>query len=192
MNHFFQRFFGHLTTITKHKILVTKGCFQIGLYKQGLLHDLSKYTPVEFLAGVKYYQGFRSPINEEKEEKGYSQGWLHHKGRNKHHFEYWIDFGVDPKQGLIGVKMPRRYLAEMFIDRVSAGKIYQKERFNVSSPLDYYLHGKTYCLMHPDTAWMLEKLLRMYKEKGEAYTFRYVKKVFLKDPEKDYGMETSS
>jgi hypothetical protein len=107
------RIWGHFKTITKHKILVTRDCFRIGLYKQGLLHDLSKYSPVEFLAGVKYYQGYRSPINQEKEEKGYSLGWLHHKGRNKHHFEYWIDYGANPQNGLIGVKMPKRYLCEM-------------------------------------------------------------------------------
>lgn len=180
------RLIGHFTTITKHKLLVTKGCFQIGLYKQGLLHDLSKYSPIEFCSGVKYYQGFRSPINEEKEEKGYSPGWLHHKGRNKHHFEYWIDFSPVPGEGLIGVKMPKRYVAEMFIDRISAGKIYKKEAFDRSSPLQYFLNGKNQCLMHPDTADMLEKLLRMYKDKGEAYTFRYIKKVFLKDPDADY------
>ena len=180
------RLLGHFLTITKHKLLVGKGCFQIGLYKQGLLHDMSKYSPVEFWSGVKYYQGFRSPINQEKEEKGYSPGWLHHKGRNKHHFEYWIDFSPVPGEGLVGIKMPRRYLAEMFIDRISAGKIYKKEAFTQADPLDYFLNGKNNCLMHPDTSDMLEKLLRMYKEKGEVYTFRYIKKVFLKDPKADY------
>lgn len=180
------RFWGHLTTITRHKLLVTKGCFQIGLYKQGLLHDLSKYSPIEFLPGVKYYQGFRSPINEEKEKKGYSLGWLHHKGRNKHHFEYWIDFSPVPGEGMVGMKMPRRYVAEMFIDRVSAGKIYKKEAFTTSSPLEYFLSGKAQCIMHPDTEKALEKLLRMYQDKGEAYTFQYIKKVFLKDPDADY------
>ncbi|MDO4555065.1 MAG: DUF5662 family protein [Lachnospiraceae bacterium] len=180
------RLIGHFTTITQHKLLVMKGCFQIGLYKQGLLHDMSKYSPVEFLSGVKYYQGFRSPINEEKEQIGYSLGWLHHKGKNKHHFEYWTDLSPVPGEGMIGVKMPRRYLAEMFIDRVSAGKIYKKEEFTTGSPLEYFLNGKQHCVMHPDTSDMLEKLLRMYKVKGEAYTFRYIRKVFLKDPEADY------
>lgn len=87
------RFWGHLSTINHHKILVTKLCFRCHLYKQGILHDLSKYSPVEFWAGVTYYQGFRSPINREKEVKGYSLGWLHHKGRNRHHWEYWLDNG---------------------------------------------------------------------------------------------------
>ena len=82
------RFFGHLSTITRHKIKVTLLCFRCGLYAQGIKHDLSKYSYVEFWAGVRYYQGNRSPIDREKEVKGYSMGWLHHKGRNKHHWEY--------------------------------------------------------------------------------------------------------
>ena len=85
------RFWGHLKTITLHKLRVTRLCFKMGLIKQGLLHDLSKYSPVEFWAGVRYFQGNRSPIDAEKEAKGYSEGWLHHKGHNKHHWEYWID-----------------------------------------------------------------------------------------------------
>ena len=67
-------------------------CFRAGMYKQGLLHDLSKYAPVEFLVGCKYYQGDRSPNNAEREDTGISKSWLHHKGRNKHHFEYWVDY----------------------------------------------------------------------------------------------------
>ena len=69
---------GHFTTITRHKILVMKECFKIGLYKQGLTHDLSKYSPTEFLVGCKYYQGNRSPNNAEREETGVSKAWLHH------------------------------------------------------------------------------------------------------------------
>ena len=89
----------HFLTITKHKCEVMKNCFAVGLYRQGLLHDLSKYSWEEFATGVKYYQGNRSPNAAEKEEKGYSAAWLHHKGRNKHHFEYWIDFAPDKSSG---------------------------------------------------------------------------------------------
>ena len=90
----------HFKTITKHKLMVMHYCFRIGLYKQGLLHDLSKYTPSEFLVGCKYYQGDVSPNNAEGKDKGYSSAWLHHKGRNKHHMEYWIDYGVPPEPAM--------------------------------------------------------------------------------------------
>ena len=87
----------HLKTINHHKRLVMELCFKAGLYRQGLMHDLSKYTPVEFLVGARYYQGHRSPNAAEREIKGYSSAWLHHKGRNKHHLEYWIDYSLDDK-----------------------------------------------------------------------------------------------
>ena len=113
----------HFRTITKHKQMVMENCFKVGLYKQGLLHDLSKYSWEEFRIGVKYYQGDRSPNAAEKEEKGYSVAWLHHKGRNKHHFEYWIDFAPDKSAGLIGNEMPLKYLVEMVMDRIAASNI---------------------------------------------------------------------
>ena len=92
----------HFKTITYHKYLVAKGCFRVGLYRQGLLHDLSKYSPAEFLVGARYYQGNRSPNNAEREAIGYSSAWLHHKGRNKHHYEYWIDYSTRDVAGRHG------------------------------------------------------------------------------------------
>ena len=105
----------HFKTITKHKILVMQGCFKVGLYRQGILHDLSKYSPEEFLVGVKYYQGDRSPNNAEREAIGYSSAWLHHKGRNKHHYEYWIDYSTkEIKGGIAPAPMPKRYAPSSF------------------------------------------------------------------------------
>ena len=51
---------GHFDTITRHKLLVMKYCFACGLYRQGLAHDLSKYSPTEFIPGCIYYQGDHS------------------------------------------------------------------------------------------------------------------------------------
>ena len=116
----------HLRTINHHKLLVMKGCFKVGLYRQGLMHDLSKYTPSEFLVGCKYYQGNRSPNNAEREATGVSSAWLHHKGRNKHHYEYWIDYSLNKEEGIVGMRMPTRYVVEMFVDRVSASRLIRK------------------------------------------------------------------
>ena len=171
----------HLKTINHHKILVMRGCFRVGLYKQGLLHDLSKYSPTEFLVGCKYYQGNLSPNNIERLEKGYSQAWLHHK----HHLEYWIDYGVGEKKGITGMKMPLKYVVEMFIDRVSASKNYQKEKYTDKSALEYYEHGKEHHVLHEDSKALLEELLHMLAEQGEDVTFDYIKHVLLK--QKDYG-----
>lgn len=165
--------FGHLKTINKHKIKVTQLCFRCGLYKQGLLHDLSKYSFVELRTGFHYYQGFRSPIDKEKEEKGYSLGWLHHKGRNKHHWEYWLDFGKD---GLYACKMPTNYVIEMFCDRVAASMIYQKEKYNDASALNYYIQGRNRIIIHPETDALIYSLLEYLSIHGLDQTIEYIKK----------------
>ena len=170
------KFIGHLSTINRHKIKVTSLCFKCGIYKQGILHDLSKYSPVEFLAGVKYFQGNRSPIDKEKEVKGYSLGWLHHKGRNKHHWEYWLDNGKD---GVIAVEMPHNYVVEMFCDRVAASMIYQKENYRDDSALNYYLMGRNRILIHPNTDALIMHLLTYLSKNGLDATIAYIKKEVL-------------
>lgn len=169
----------HLKTITEHKILVMKNCFRVGLYKQGLLHDMSKYCPEEFITGAHYYQGDRSPNAAEREELGFSKAWLHHKGRNKHHFEYWIDFSMNKEEGLIGNKMPLRYLVEMVMDRIAASKVYKGKDYNDGCPLEYYNRTRPYIigLIHEDTRQMLEKLLYMLRDEGEKKTFAYIRKL---------------
>lgn len=169
----------HFITITKHKILVMKGCFRLGLYRQGLLHDMSKYLPTEFLVGCKYFQGVRSPNNAEREAKGYSEAWLHHKGRNKHHFEFWVDYSLDGR-GMVPVEMPVRYVAEMFVDRVSASKVYLKDKYNQKEPLKYFQKGKGHYGMHENTSKLLEKFLEKLANDGETATFKYIKNEFLK------------
>ena len=99
-------FWAHLKTVHRHRALVRKYCFRLGLYWQGLTHDLSKYSPVEFWAGVKYFQGDHSPNDAQRKAWGYSASWMHHKGRNRHHFEYWTDYSLSG-EGISGVEMPR-------------------------------------------------------------------------------------
>lgn len=175
-------FNGHLHTVNAHRRLVRKYCFKLGIYRQGLMHDLSKYSPSEFIPGVKYYQdGHRSPNNAQREDEGVSKAWLHHKGRNKHHFEYWIDYDVDGSRTVLaGMKMPVKYVAEMFCDRIAASRIYNKEKYKDSDPLDYYIKGLGHYIMHPETDTLLHKLLQMLADKGEEYTFEYIKKNVLK------------
>lgn len=175
---------GHFRTITHHKFLVMEGCFKVGLYRQGLMHDLSKYTWSEFKTGAMYYQGNRSPNGAEREDIGYSSAWLHHKGRNKHHYEYWMDVGPVKDMGMVGVKMPAKYVAEMLIDRIAASKVYEGSAYTDDSPMKYYKLTEDYIIIHPETRKILVKLLQMLSDKGEAYTFAYIRKVLLRN--KDY------
>lgn len=167
---------GHFITITKHRHVVIKHCKKAGIFWQGLRHDLSKYSPTEFLPGVKYYTGKRSPNEGERSEYGYSLAWMHHKGRNKHHFEYWTDY--NPKSKVVEpVKMPIKYVAEMFCDRVAAGKIYNGSNYTDDSPLEYFLRAKSRRVIHPETSELLENLLTMLSKEGEDKTFAYLKKL---------------
>lgn len=169
----------HFKTITIHRFLVLKGCCAMGLYWQGLTHDLSKYSPVEFRNGVRYFQGNRSPNAAEREEKGYSEAWMHHKGRNRHHYEYWTDMSKTTGR-YESVPMPRRYLAEMVADRVAACKVYEGERYTPGSALAYLHRSREKNLMNPRLLKELDYLLSMLQDRGEKETFRYIKRHFLK------------
>ena len=156
-----------------------KHCFRLGLYWQGLTHDLSKYSPAEFLPGIRYYQGNRSPNDAQRSDMGYSSAWMHHKGRNRHHFEYWTDY--DPKgNGIVGVEMPPQFVAEMFCDRVAACKVYRGKQYTQADPYEYFLLGqKKYLMMHPATAALLGEMLLILKEQGEDAAFRHIRKEIL-------------
>ena len=138
---------GHFETITRHKLLVMKYCFECGLYQQGLT---------------------------ERAARGYSSAWLHHKGRNKHHLEYWIDYTTN-KSGLGGMKMPLRYVCEMVCDRVAASQIYLGDKYTDASPWQYYEKSKDHYLLHPETRALLEKLLLMVRDLGQERTFAYIR-----------------
>ena len=166
-------------TITKHRMLVCGGCFRVGLYWRGLTHDLSKYSPTEFLTGIRYYQGTRSPNTAEREEKGYSEAWMHHKGRNRHHYEYWTDLSLETKQ-YESLPMPRKYLVEMVMDRRAACMTYQGKAYTDSSALTYFMGSTERTLMHPQTRQELEYILIMLRDRGEKETFQYLRCEVLK------------
>jgi len=170
----------HFVTITKHRWLVRSGCFKVGLYWQGLTHDLSKYMPSEFCVGAKYFQGTRSPNAAEREEKGYSEAWMHHKGRNRHHYEYWTDMKRETRT-YESVPMPRKYLAEMVMDRIAACKTYQGEKYTDGSALTYFDSSAEKWLMHEKTRQELSYLLTMLRDDGEEKTFRYIRENLLKN-----------
>ncbi len=177
---------GHFRTITEHKLLVLRFCLRCGLLKQGLMHDNSKYSPAEFIVGVRYYQGDRSPNDIDRRTHGYSGAWMHHKGRNRHHYEYWNDYippGENNTGGGVGpVPMPRRYIAEMFCDRLAACHVYNKDNYSDDLALKYYSRskGRGRMLIHPDTDRDLYFLLKYCSSYGEEQTFQYIRKIYLR------------
>ena len=170
----FRRLTGHFLTITRHRHMVIRHCAKAGILWQGLRHDLSKYSLQEFIPGVKYYTGSRSPNEGEREEYGYSMAWMHHKGRNKHHYEFWVDYNLETKRNE-PVEMPYNYVAEMFCDRLAASKIYNGKKYTDRSPLEYFEYRKPHKSINLKTRDEIEELLVMNAEKGEEETFRYIK-----------------
>ena len=167
------RIIRHFITITRHRLLVCRYCFKAGLIWQGLTHDLSKYSPSEFFAGARFYQGNMSPQVKERLVLGYSAAWLHHKGRNKHHFEYWRD--VDKTGANAPVKMPAKYFGEMICDRVAASRIYLGKNYTNRRALEYLPRRTDVGYMHPETAEKLRYFLTLIAEKGERAAFAELK-----------------
>ena len=196
---YFKKFFGHLNTVMTHKRWVFHYMSGIGFPAQGVFHDLSKLSPVEFFEGVKYWDGKRSPIVTAKERQGLSYAWFHHRGRNKHHYEYWID-GLD--EGGVPKMIPFKYVVEMVCDWLSAGISY-----NNASPgdvfekeYDWWREKSKTAKIHPETKRLINKILWNFKE----YYINYVNdcgmdrkcaekktletiKTFMKGWENEYG-----
>lgn len=171
---------GHFKTITYHKLLVMGYCFRVGLIRQGLMHDMSKYSWTEFHIGARYYTGVRSPNALEREAIGYSTAWLHHKGRNRHHLEYWIDYGANMQ--LMGHPMPTRYMVELCLDRIAACRVYHGKDYTDRDPLDYLNRSRDSRMMHPETKRQVVEILTMLAEQGERKTLKYIRQVVLKNP----------
>ena len=165
-----QKFFGHLSTVTRHRHLVIAHCARAGILWQGLRHDLSKYGKTEFWQGVRFFDGTHSPTEDERRTLGYSLAWMHHKGRNRHHWEYWTDYSVAEKR-YVPMPMPRRFMAEMLCDRIAASKIYNGAAYTDAAPLDYLMRGKMHDAMHPETRQTLERFLTQLRDEGEGAMF---------------------
>ena len=169
-----KNFFLHLHTVNKHRFKVFCLCCKMGMVWRGLVHDLSKYSPVEFLEGVKYYSGDHSPIKNCKVETGYSKAWLHHKGRNKHHYEYWYDYDTPIETPF----MPFPYFLEMICDNLAAGLVYQGKNWTKEYQLSYWnrVKDKAHISKH-----MKELLTEVYTEISIKGINQVLNKKFLKE-----------
>jgi len=158
----FRKVVGHFCTITHHKWLVFKLCVRAGIPWRGFMHDWSKYSPTEFWESVKYYTGKRSPIFYCKQENGYSKAWLHHKGRNKHHYEYWYDYTAPEQTPII----PYKYAVEMICDTFAAGITYKGKEWTQSYQKEYWERTKHLVKLNPKIFNLLTDVYDQVAEKG--------------------------
>lgn len=168
----------HFKLVAKHKFLVFKFCCKLGVPFRGLVHDLSKYSFEEFGESIKYYTGTKSPISECKEKNGYSRAWLHHKGRNKHHLEYWVDLTAPNPAPVIEYK----YVAEMVSDKMAAGIVYNGENWTNSSQYDYWEKEKKKTIMNPKIENFFTQVFLDVKENGidKTLTKQNIKELYKK------------
>ena len=175
----------HFKKICVHKHYVRKYCWKVGLYWRGIIHDLSKFSPVEFWESVRYYQGNSSPIDACKKDKGYSKAWLHHKGRNKHHYEYWqdnFDNGGNPLQ------MPFKDSVEMLCDYLGAGHAYMGKNFSYEAEYKWWLNKKkTNLAMHPVNRAFITLVLDQLCKYGNILFFKDNLKIIYDTLDKNYS-----
>lgn len=164
----FFNYFKHFKRITKHRWYVFMLCCKAGIPLQGFLHDLSKYSLIEFLEGVKYYNDECSPINVCKKENGWSRAWLHHKGRNPHHYEYWQDNFNDGGQP---IQMPYKYALELVCDYIAAGKTYYSKKFSYQKEFEWW-QKRRHKAMHPQTALFVTFMLKRMAENNDCDCLR--------------------
>lgn len=171
----FKNIFLHTALVIRHRHKVFIHAVKCGIPFRGLVHDLSKFSPSEFFESVKFYQGNRSPIGVARRQMGVSKAWLHHKGRNKHHVEYWYD-----SECSIPPMMPYKYAVECVCDKISATKTYAKKSYNDSLPLVHWERYGCKAPCNPKTYAFIEKVFVDLKDHGEKYVLnkKYMKKTF--------------
>lgn len=165
------RFSHHLHRVLIHKWYVFQNCCYAGIPWRGLIHDLSKFSYVEFSEGVIFYDDKLSPYDNIKKKGGYSYGRLHHKGRNKHHWEYWVD--IKDNQ-LLAYKMPYKYMVEMLCDWLGAERAYRGVQ-SMQAELDYWNAHKDITVMHPETKQMITVLLELRAESNNFVFYRCIR-----------------
>lgn len=168
--------FNHFKTILTHKYWVFVYSCKLGIPWQGLIHDMSKFSPTEFSESVKYYMGTSSPIPQAKLKQGFSLAWQHHKGRNPHHYEYWTD---NYDNGTTTIQMPYKYVLELVADYLAAGRTYRGKYFAFRDEWDWWVMriANNPPKMHPksrELATHLFRILYTYEDKGQD-GFKYIR-----------------
>ncbi len=165
----------HLWVIIKHKHRVFINCCRCGIPWRGIVHDLSKFSPTEFFESAKFYQGYRSPIGVCRRANGVCYAWLHHKGRNKHHIEYWLDPDCE-----LTPLMPYKYAVECVCDKLAATRTYKGKNYETEAPLEHWYRYGSKVDGNPKTMAFLERVFLDVKDHGERYVLnkRYMKKTF--------------
>ena len=165
----------HTGLVLRHKNKVLKHCAKCGILWRGLVHDLSKFSPTELFESAKYFTGYRSPIGVCREHIGMSHAWLHHKGRNKHHIEYWLDGDCE-----VTPLMPYKYAIECACDKLAATRVYAGKNYSRDLPLAHWTKYGSKVDGNPKTMAFIERVFLDVNEHGEDFVLnkRYMRTTY--------------
>jgi len=136
----------------------------MGIIWQGVVHDLSKLLPSEFIPYANYFYGNKK---QKRDKTGYYKptdaggkefdfAWLLHQKRNKHHWQWWIL--PEDEGGIKVLDMPLKYRKEMICDWRGAGKA-QGYGDNTK---EWYTVNKNKMRLHKNTRnWIERKFLKI-------------------------------
>lgn len=181
----FVRAIRHFLLVCRHKFWVFVYCAYSGHVWRGLAHDWSKYSPSEFFESVRYFNGRRSPVGLCRELNGYSYAWLRHKGRNRHHFEFWTDL-VDGNTDSschngqwFSIPMPFEYALESVCDTIAASRAYNGPNFSYDVLYRWWVRRSQFALnMHPETRRFVDAMYREMHDDGNCSALRRAKEIF--------------
>ena len=159
-------FFKHWGLVNRHRFRVWVNGIHCGIGWHCFFHDLSKYTPREFLTSVKNYVGTHSPVYEERLKNDYfSFICQHHTKRNKHHWEYWTDYF---EGNILAMTMPYKYATEYVCDMLSASYCYDPKHFSSRKTLDYFTSRSDHYYLSNASREYITWCLTRYAELGFA------------------------
>lgn len=167
----------HFHEVNKHRWRVFTLMCRAGFPFQGLIHDLSKYSPTEFKESAKFFVNkYTSPIANAMNKQGYSLAWLHHKGRNKHHPAYWFDINAPLKAPII----PFKYCVEMICDRIAACKGYKGKGYKDIEPYYYWNKTRDKEYLNRKIQSFITEVLELLGVHGEKIVInkKYLKKIY--------------
>ena len=157
-------YWNYLKYVIRHKWFVFIACCKHRIIWRGIMHDMSKFRPSEFIPYAKYFYG---QYDDGEVEKNFNKAWLLHIHRNPHHWKYWVlqndTITTQPKLILI----PIQYLKEMGCDWLGA----EKAITGRDSIKEWYLKNKNQIQLNKTSReWIEKNFIKISTEQSETNT----------------------
>jgi hypothetical protein len=165
----------YLAYMLLHKWFVFLECKKQGIIWRGIVHDLSKFRPSEWIPYCNYFYGNLpsrkdftitewweyNGLTKEEVKPMYDKAWLYHQHRNPHHWQYWLLMKDNPdQQKPIPLPMPDVFMKEMLADWRGAGKAIH----DYDDTKDFYLKNREWMILHENVKDYIEMELELWRK----------------------------